>query len=357
MALLGIVNFIRKYWFIFLLIVVYIVFSLFNLIPQSFNIFKKKQLLIDETPVLVKEVKEIGELTTSEFYGEVYTDLNEVYDEIITNYQDSLDRNRMIFYEKYKGLESYIENYENFRANELIFKSESEKYDKLLTDFISKTEEFKNQEKEIRASLSNINDSKEEKNLKKRLEELTDKYNTQKKSLEKVKKNFKSAEEDFFKQKNEFRESKKKRNLVYIGRGWVKAGVELKNLDENDIIIDEDDSLSIHIIINNPIILDADINPWFIYTDKRKVQGFELFISKTGSLFSEDNFTDDEITAVKDKCKLRLKEEAINKGLLKNAKKSATSTLENFFHLVGFEKVTIRFKEDEVVGNNDIDEK
>jgi hypothetical protein len=66
-------------------------------------------------------------------------------------------------------------------------------------------------------------------------------------------------------------------------------------------------------------------------------------------MFSEDNFTDDEISAVKTMCKNRLKEEAIKKGLLKNAKSSAVTTLENFFHLVGFEKVTVRFKKDKLI--------
>ena len=349
MVLIVIVNFIRKYWFIFALVAVYFVISLFNIIPSGLNIFKKQKLLIDETPVLVKEVKEIGELTTSEFYGEVYADLNEVFEEIITNNYDSLDRNRLAFYEKFAGLESFVERNEDFRANELIYKSESEKYDRLLTDFINKTEEYKAQEKEIKISLSDAKDKSEKKTLKKRLEDLTEKYKRHKRNLARAKENFKSAEKTFRKQKSNFWESKKKRNLVYIGRGWVKAGIEFEDLTENDIIIDDEDTLSIHIVINEPVVLDADVNPWFIYTDKKKIKGYELFIAKTGSVFGEDNFTDDEITAVKTMCKLRLREEAIKKGLLKNAKNSAITTLENFFHLVGFEKVTVRFKENGLI--------
>jgi len=348
MVQISIVNFIRKYWFIFALVVIYIVISMFNIIPRSLNVFKKQKLLIKETPVLVKEVKEIGELTTSEFYGEVYADLNEVFEKLIVDKNDSLERNRLAFYEKYKGLESFIEKSENFRVNELIYESQSKKYNNYLTDFIKKTEEYKAQEKEIKISLNSAKDKKEKRTLNKRLDKLSSKYKDDKENLRKIKGNFRDAEKVFRKQKNKFWESKKERNLVYIARGWVKAGIKFTDLNENDIIIDDDDTSSIHIVINNPVILDADINPWFIYTKKKKIQGYELFISKTGSLQSKDNFTDDEITAVKMMCKTRLREEAIKKGLLEKAKNSAITTLENFFHLVGFEKVTIRFKNSEL---------
>jgi hypothetical protein len=243
----------------------------------------------------------------------------------------------------------FIAKSEDFRADELIYKSEAEKYDKLLTDFINKTQEYKTQEKEIKISLNSENEKSKKRSLKKRLDDLTENYSRYKRSIERAKDNFKAAEKTFRNKKTNFWESKKKRNLVYIGRGWVKAGIEFSELNENDIIVDEEDSLSIHIVINTPIILDIDINPWFIYTDKKKIKGYELFIEKTGSMFSEDNFTDDEISAVKTMCKNRLKEEAIKKGLLKNAKSSAVTTLENFFHLVGFEKVTVRFKKDKLI--------
>ena len=65
-------------------------------------------------------------------------------------------------------------------------------------------------------------------------------------------------------------------------------------------------------------------------------------------MLAKDNFTDDEITAVKRICKERLKENALEKGILKNAKSSAVTTLENFFHLLGFDKVKINFKSDDV---------
>ncbi len=351
MVLIGIVNFIRKYWFIFALVIVYIVISMFNIIPRGLNIFKKQKLLINETPVLVKEVKEIGELTTSEFYGEVYADLNEVYEQIIKNSSDSLERNALHFYEKYTGLESFIKKTEIFRANELSYEFEANKYDKYLTEFLKITEEYKIQEKELKTLLSSAEDKNKKRKLNKRLNRLSDKYKDKQEGLGRVKKNFRDVEKVFMKQKNEFWESKKERNLVYIARGWVKAGIKFNDLTKKDIIIDDEDSSSIHIVINNPIILDADINPWFIYTDKKKIKGYELFISKTGSLRSKDNFTDDEITAVKMMCKIRLREEAIKKGLLEKAKNSAITTLKNFFHLIGYDKVTIRFKENKLVVN------
>jgi len=353
MVFLAIFNFIKKYWFIFLLIIVYILIAGLNILPRSLNVFKKQRLLIDETPIVVKEVREIGELCTSEFYGEVYADLNEVYEEMLVEYKDSLKFNPTALYELYPGLQGFREDARDFRSVEIFFEKESESYELFLSEYYQKLEKYRNQEVDLRKEISSANSKAERKKLERRLDDLKEKTMDEKKAFVKRKDKFNETEKDFRKQKVDFRKKRKKRNLVSIDRGWVKAGVNLKGLTEEEIFIDDSDSLYIHILISEPEILDVDINPWFIYTEKKKIEGFELFIAKTGSLLSSENFTDMEISAVKHKCKLRLEKDAIEKGLLKNAKSSASTTLENFFHLLGFEKVKINFKTDdhEVVSN------
>ncbi len=344
MIFLAIFNFIKKYWFIFLLIIVYIVIAGLNILPRSLNVFKKERLLINETPIVVKEIREIGELTTSEFYGEVYADLNEVYSEILVEHGDSLKYNPTVFYENYPGLEKYEEDARNFRVKEISFEKESERYDLFLSDYYKKLDHYKEQKIEFGIEINAASSSSEKKKLEKRLSDLKEKIFEEKSDFISRKERFDEREAKIREQKRDFRDERKKRNLVYIGRGWVKAGIDLKELTEKEIFIDDSDSLYIHILLPEPKILEADINPWFVYTEKKKIKGFELFIAKTGSLLSSENFTDLEISAVKHKCKVRLEEDAIEKGLLNNAKNSALITLENFFHLLGFEKVKINFK-------------
>jgi len=307
-------------------------------------VFKKERLLINETPIVVKEIREIGELTTSEFYGEVYADLNEVYSEILVEHYDSLKYNPTAFYEDYPGLEKYEEDARNFRAKEIFFERESERYDLFLSNYYKKLDHYKEQQIEFGKETNAANSSSEKKKLEKRLSDLKKKIFEEKEGFINRKEKFDESEAKMRKQKRDFRDKRKKRNLVYIGRGWVKAGIDLKELTEKEVFIDDSDSLYIHILLPEPKILEADINPWFVYTEKKKIKGFELFIAKTGSLLSSDNFTDREISAVKHKCKVRLEQNAIEKGLLNNAKNSALITLESFFHLLGFEKVKINFK-------------
>lgn len=348
MIFVAIFNFIKKYWFIFLLIIVYIVIAGMNIIPRSLNIFKKKQLLIDETPVVVKEIKAIGELTTAEFYGEVYADLNEFYEKLITKEKDSIYLNPAKYYQKYPGLREYIAQARDYRVQELSFEKEKENYELYLNDYFQKLESYRQLEIKLRKGIVAETSNKERKKLEKRLNDLRNKVLKEKENYKLRKEKYNSKEKEFVDLKESFRKERKKRNLVYIGRGWVKAGVNLKNLSEKEIFIDDEDSLYIHLLIPEPEIIDADINPWFIYTDKKKIKGFELFIAKTGSMKAKDNFTDEEIAAVKHICKERLKANALEKGILKNARSSAITTLENFFHLLGFEKVKINFKTEDM---------
>lgn len=348
--MLHIANFIRKYWVLFAIVVLYFFLAGLNLLPYSLNIFKKKQLLIDETPVVVKEIRELGELTTSEFYGEVYADLNEVYDDLIMNKKDSILQNKGIYFNQFSGLEEYMGKYESQSGKEIEYKSGRERYERILNDHLKKLDEFKQNEKQLNEEIAkNENNRKERRKLENRLDDLRRNLADDKRKFEDEQREFERIKADYKEQHFKFKENQKKRNLVYIGRGWVKAGIDLKDITEDDIILDEDDSASIQIRVADPVILDADINPWFIYTDEKKVKGFEVFIAKTGSILSSKNFTDKEVTALKKKCKEKLKASAIEKGVLVNAENSAVQTLENFFHLVGFKKVDVRFKSKTIV--------
>lgn len=65
-----------KNYLVFFLAVLAIWFLLgkMNIIPSFSNIFKSKSVKIDETPILIKEIKELAELTTMVSIDEVVVD-------------------------------------------------------------------------------------------------------------------------------------------------------------------------------------------------------------------------------------------------------------------------------------------
>ena len=341
----GILSFLKKFWIPVSLVLFYFLLAGLNILPAGINIFKKKQLVIDNTPIIVKEIRDIGELSTSEFYGEVYADINEVYEDLITEFSDSIKINPAGFYRNYSGLREYMGKADEF--NKIVSENQFAKarYDSILKDYSRKLGEYGIKQNNLVQQISALSDDKKEKRaLNNQLDNLKQEIENAKALFSQEQRNYMANDQLFGKRREEFQQYKKERNLVYIGRGWVKAGIDLKKLNEKNIVIEKGDSLSIEILVEDPDILDADINPWFIYTDEKKVKGFEVFVAKTGSIFADKNFTDYEVTMLKHKCKEKLKEAAIEKGLMKNARTSTMQTLENFFKMLGFGKVKVSFK-------------
>jgi hypothetical protein len=343
-------SFLKKFWIPIAIVVLYVMLAGFNILPSSINIFKKKKLLIDDTPVIVKEIRELGQLSTSEFYGEVYADINEVYDDVINQYKDSIAINPNAFYKNYSGLKDYKAKADAYELNERQVKLIKSRYDSVLKIFALKLEDYKANDSKLSKQIAELSDDRKEKRaLSNQLDALKQDLDKSRTAFMQEQALYVEANNNIKSKRDEFSQFKKDRNLVYIGRGWVKAGLDLKQLSEENIIIEHGDSVEIQILLDDPSILDADINPWFIYTDDKKIKGFEVFMARTGSIFSEKNFTDYEVTQLKLKCKEKLKEAALEKGLLKNAKSSAIQTLENFFHIIGYQKVSVHFKSSSII--------
>jgi hypothetical protein len=64
----------RFFWYAAGIAIIYLVLSRLNIIPSLSNLFKSKPVTIDNTPVLVKEVKNIAQLMTMSSYDEVVVD-------------------------------------------------------------------------------------------------------------------------------------------------------------------------------------------------------------------------------------------------------------------------------------------
>jgi len=343
-------NFLKKFWIPLSIVALYFLLAGLDFLPGGINLFKKKRAVIDDTPIIVKEIRELGELSTSEFYGEVYADMNEVYEELLTKFKDSIDLNPKTYNKNYSGLNDFSAKLKVYQTKETEYFTEKKKFEEFLADRKIELQEFPQKQKNLNDQIAALSDDRKEKrNLKNQLDDLEKKMDENTALLAEMQRKYFDADFNYKNQKQEFLKFKKERNLVYLGRGWVKAGIDLRLLTENNIDIESGDSMSIRILIPDPEILDADINPWFIYTDDKKVKGFEVFIAKTGSMFADKNFTDYEVGKLKLKCKSKLKEAALEKGLLRNAKSSTVQILENFFHILGYQKVKVEFKGSSII--------
>ena len=122
------------------------------------------------------------------------------------------------------------------------------------------------------------------------------------------------------------RANESRKNLIaYIGRGTVTAGIDLRLLDVDEVMI-KDNVVSIYGL--EPSILDADINPWYVPpTEKHKgVLGYQLVVG--GNL----NFPryESEVMAVKHLCKVELVREAMERNILDMAWLNGSEVIRDF---------------------------
>lgn len=120
--------------------------------------------------------------------------------------------------------------------------------------------------------------------------------------------------------------NRKERNydIVFIGRGSVKAGFKFDQLDASNFHYDEELKV-IYLYGLSPVILDADINPWFI--PEQKIKGFELVEYSRKARF-------EDAAKVKKKCKEKLLAQAENAEILEESRKNGQIALQKFFSLV-----------------------
>lgn len=127
---------------------------------------------------------------------------------------------------------------------------------------------------------------------------------------------------------------RKKIKVAYIGRGRVKAGFDLKDIDNPafNITLERNATLDTLTIRNlDPEILEADINPWFIYRPEANlaIPGYELLKIKKPK---QVDFSD--ITAVKVACKRSLINQALyDREILTHAIASGEETFRDLFNL------------------------
>jgi hypothetical protein len=307
---------------VILVVVVVVIFAFWD----PFGIFLPTKLKLKDTPVDVQSIRDIGQLITAEYYGEVIGS----YAHEVEEQQDTslaLYRQQMIEYLTY-----YIQEINELR-NQL---SSKELKRKDIYDAFSATFREENNDPEFETMLyyiGNKNDFKA-KNLDDRLNE------RQKKSMIRdavIKGNvlvipdaedylaglFRVYEETLTKEKTK---RLKKHNLVMLGRGWVKAGFDFGTFNERNFKYDKDRK-SIYFIGFKPQILSATINPWFI--PEKGIEGFEFLIVERK--VKRDYKI---VQQVKQRCLDELVRKAHEREILLKSVENARESLKEFFSLL-----------------------
>lgn len=364
-----IITFLLQYWKKILdwLVLVAVILGVFLWNPMG--IFSGGGLKFHSTANMVTGIQEIGELITAEYYGEVVASMDEARYNVFTNDEVNNEGDEVFSAIKYSLLELYKidtlkrserkipEGIKKTLANIAIFRNDVKRrniqkkfayfntelrkessYTDLIC-FLGSTELGK----EVKESKSDFVEKYEEDVLFKLYSELKSKRRLMSDMEFEVYLQNGLTEAQTLKDFNYSLEQKemsrkdKRKQLVMIGRGWVKAGFKFDRLTEETFFYDKDEKV-VHLYGMKPQILNADINPWFI--PEKKVQGFQLVTYK-GDVGFED------VKKVKMHCVAKLKDNAVQSQILEQAHENGKDALKAFFSLVtGDEIKSIEFHTD-----------
>ncbi len=324
---------------------------------DPFGLFTSSKL--KSTANLVTSIRGIGELVTAEYYGEVISSLhdtkisNVVRDDLISNFEKCHRELRYVIVSVFlddrkingSNWNKVADTIKSRGTYDSLESNSEQNYFTTLYAFLAVQYLGKTPDKYVNLKSSPI--SLQKNTVKKVLKELIkEDFRKYIKALGKKKNDI--EEEDLERFINGFPEGfagitefhqflkdnciydkkswkkAKKKDIVFIGRGWVKAGFRFDRLDESNFYYDEDDKL-VQFYGLTPVILDKDINPWFI--PEEKIKGFELVDAPRGVGFKQAKL-------VKKKCKEKLLDQAKGAGIINSARDNGREALRNFFSLL-----------------------
>jgi hypothetical protein len=296
---------------------------------DPFKIFSSHQLVMVQTPLDIKNIRSIGQLVTAEYYGEVMATLPEsklsedksfyensaaeLYDTLVYSIYrtDSLIKVNKIHKPWWKKKNKFFSQYYqdlcgNLRSH--IFYFPLMVYlDSIYEYKLKKMGDYKN---DLAKYENPVIDQIYEKISNNKELEVID-FATFFRTYEKYVKHPPS--------KNE-----RKKEILIMGRGWVKAGINFSNINQTNFRYLKDKGI-IQFYRIQPEILYHDINPWLV---PKKIHGFD-FIKISGRATNPD-----DITSVKRECLEKLEQQATDSHIIEKAKENAEQNLKSFFSLL-----------------------
>lgn len=365
------ITLITKYWKVILDAILIVALIVLVFIWNPFNLFGKG-INLKPTTNMVMEVREIGQLVTAQYYGEVVASLGEARLNLLQ--EDNLTERGDYFYRKLK--QDIFSSYKSLvltpveqakkknQKNRAQRKGRKKALDEIASDYGKEYSSGDHQtfitdtldiillcivETQISEPVSeNLTKFKKEKKRdkfrSKRLENLYDEIAHKHAVLNED--DFKEYLEQGFANNTSFssfyyniteEEIKNKEQLAMIGRGSVKAGFDFTELSDRNIRFDENKNI-LHIFGVKPTILNYDINPWFI--PQQAVPGFDIVQAGRKA-----NFLD--AVKVKSYCRNKLKASALEAGILEEAQRYGSEVMKSFFSLVMDKEILqVRFHDD-----------
>ncbi|UII25982.1 hypothetical protein LVD15_22175 [Fulvivirga maritima] len=340
-----ITNIIKAIPFVIQIIIVIAAVVLFAYL-DPFNLMEAKPKL-KNTPVDVQSIKDIGELITAEYYGEVVSsyvhELNELYTEEIEQMTSEISELHADFVttiqwlknaystDAFRRTKAYDEFVESMGDSLL----SSQQYEVYINYVYRRLTGKQYKSKHLDDQLS----SRRHKKLIKEL--ITDKNEESYNALKKA--NFIDnliATYDV-ELKKEGKTKRRNTNLVMLGRGWVKAGFNFVDFN-NDNFRYISETKRLYVIGLQPQIISATINPWFI--PEKGVEGFEFLIVERK--VKRDYKV---VQMVKQRCLDELVRKANEREILTKALENAKVSLKAFFSLIlDDDVVSVEFYDNEL---------
>jgi hypothetical protein len=117
----------------------------------------------------------------------------------------------------------------------------------------------------------------------------------------------------------------RKHQLIVVGRGRVRAGIDFSTITEKDFRY-LPDKKRIYLYHLTPAILYCDINPWYI--PEKKIRGFDILAA------TRQGNNPDDLLLVKTGCLRKLREQALKNGMVELARENAEETLREWFSVL-----------------------
>jgi hypothetical protein len=280
---------------------------------DPFNILVNNKLTLTDTPAHVVKIREIGELITAEYYGEVITSYQTLIEvtkqEEIDSMKSQVTRMDLSFRDRVFTLLPIEKRHEQRKQfNAILEDFDSLPYFNLylnkLKDQVKKGKVFTTLFRRLVID-SGIEDLDENQGY------LTSTINDAKALIEK---NYRSRKIS-------------KPQLIMVGRGKVTAGYRFGTLDKHNIRFDTVRNKNLIVLVGmNAEILSWDINPWFI--PELGIKGYEIVdVNRQAN-------NPDILKKVKKACKDLLMSQAMASEILKKAKINAEQNLKQFLSLV-----------------------
>lgn len=287
-----------------------LLFSFFD----PLNIFNSRKLTMKDTPTVLEQFRQIGELITAEYYGEVLASSVEIENTQKTDMRKSLKSQLKKFEEEFVIA---VKRADDFRRDGKFYREFKDKNPDLIdNDLYILLAEY----------------CEEKKNLSEK--EMILEYKTKSTLIDTAMlTSFLTAKYP----PTEANRKVRKSNLVLLGRGYVKAGIDLGNIGEHSLRYIESKKI-IQLTMHQPEILRKSINPWFI--PQKKIPGFEfLYVGSKVDVGPKAIATS---IKVKQECLDKLVEDAMKANILGQAKTNAEQSLSNLFSLLLDDRVTVQ---------------